>query len=102
MHTPASLTVVQVALDGVARLRPLLEGLRRHDRSLEDQIRRASSSVVLNLAEAARCEGGNRRMRLETADGSLSEARVALKLATAWGYIEVSETEAVDAQLDRV
>ena len=102
MHAPASLDILPVALHAVTLLKPLLEEMRKHDKNLEDQIRRAASSVVLNLGEAARSVAGNRRARLETADGSLAETRVALQLATAWGYVTAAEAKRVDDELDRV
>jgi hypothetical protein len=40
--------------------------------------------------------------RFSTAAGSNGEARAALRVAVAWGYIEVGDVEAGDALLDRV
>ena len=62
------------------RLRPLAERIPRHDKSLSHQVRRAASSVVLNLAEAAYSHAGHRRSRLESARGSASEMRAARRM----------------------
>jgi four helix bundle protein len=74
----------------------------RATRSLADQLKRTASSVVLNLAEAAYNNGGHRRSRLESARGSANEARAALGLACAWGYIGEPRAAGVDALYDRV
>jgi four helix bundle protein len=97
-----NLIAQQVATDAVRLLRPLLERIHRQDRNLADQLRRAASSVVLNLAEAAYNNAGNRRARLESARGSANEARAALTLASAWGYVSEEQAQAVDALYDRV
>ena len=89
-------------LESIAHLRPLAERIRRLDRSLADQLRRAASSAALNLSEADGSDPGNRRARLHTALGSLSETRTALRVAAAWGYLDGEQVEAADARLDRV
>jgi four helix bundle protein len=97
-----NLMAQQVATDAVRLLRPLLERIHRQDRNLADQLRRAATSVVLNLAEASYNAAGNRRMRLESARGSANEARAALTVASAWGYVSEAQAEQVDALYDRV
>jgi four helix bundle protein len=97
-----SLIAQQVALEAVRKLRPVVERIHRHDRGLADQLKRAASSVVLNLAEAAYNNAGHRRCRLESARGSANEARAALSVACAWAYISEAEASAVDALYDRV
>jgi four helix bundle protein len=97
-----NLLAQRVATDGVRLLRPLLERIHRHDRNLADQLRRAASSVVLNLAEAAYNNAGHRRSRFESARGSANEVRAALSLASAWGYVADGEVAEVDALYDRV
>jgi four helix bundle protein len=92
----------QIAIEAVKLLRPIVERIHRHDRSLADQIRRAASSVVLNLAEAAYNNAGHRRSRLESARGSANEVRAALSLACAWGYIDAAQAADIDALYDRV
>ena len=97
-----SLLAQHVAIDAVRLLRPLVERIQRHDRNLADQLKRAASSVVLNLAEAAYNNGGHRRSRLESARGSANEARAALTLAAAWGYTGDEQVLEIDALYDRV
>jgi four helix bundle protein len=86
----------RVVIDAVRLLRPLVERIHRRDKPLADQLRRAASSAVLNLAEAAYNNAGNRRSRLESARGSANEARAALEVASAWGYISEAEAAEVD------
>jgi len=97
-----NLLAQNVATDAVRLLRPLVERIQRHDKSLVDQLKRAASSVVLNLAEAAYNNAGHRRSRLESARGSANEVRAALALACAWGYIGEREAAEVDALYGRV
>jgi len=76
---------LQIALQLAAALRGSLEAIRRHDRSLADQARRATSSVALNLSEGNRRTGRDRLHCFRIAAGSLDEARTSLDLALAWG-----------------
>jgi len=96
-----ALHVATVSLELIHLLRPLLQGIRRRDRSLADQLSRAASSIALNVAEADRSQGGNVLARFHSAAGSASETRMALRVAVAWGY--VTEEAAADAEghLDR-
>ena len=92
--------VYEVALELVSALRPSVDALARRDRDLADQVRRAGSSVVLNIAEGARRWGKDRRHFYRIAAGSAAEMRVALQVARAWEFLE-SNSE-VEALLDRV
>jgi len=87
MHNPKSSSILEHSLEIVALARPLIEAIYRKDRDLASQVRRALSSVALNLAEGFGCTGGSARARFETAHGSLHEARAGLRVAVAWGYI---------------
>ncbi len=66
--------------------RPLVEAVQRKDRDLSSQLRRAISSIALNLSEGFGAGAGNARLRFESALGSLNEAKTAVRVAVAWGY----------------
>ena len=83
-------------------VRPTVGSIRRHDRDLGEQLRRALSSVPLNIAEGNRSEGGHRLTRFSTAAGSCAEARAALQVAIAWGYVSLDAIKPGDELLDRV
>jgi len=86
----------------VTLLRPVVVVIEGHDKDLARQIKRAASSVALNLAEADGSDRGNRRARLHTALGSARETRAGIQLALAWGYVEADAITTIDAHLDRV
>ncbi len=95
MHTPQSTSIVEHALQIATLARPLVEVIQRRDRDLASwffnhssasQVRRAISSIALNAAEARGNAGGNTRVRLESALGSLYESQAGIRLAIAWGY----------------
>ena len=94
--------LVGFAIQVATGVRPVVEQVGRRDKALADQMRRAVSSVVLNLAEALGSDAGNRRARLATSRGSLSEARAAVQLAAAWGYIDDALAKSIDTQLDQL
>lgn len=90
------------ALAIVEQVRPMMPQIRRHDRSLADQIRRAASSMVLNIAEGTYSDAGTARARFHSAAGSANETRSALKVAVAWGYIDRHCADALDERIDEV
>ena len=78
----------EVSVQLVTSLRELVPVIERSDRDLADQMRRAASSVVLNLAEGQRSAKGNKHKHYAIAHGSANEVKAALELAQAWGWIE--------------
>ena len=94
--------VLEVATQAIQTLRPVVLTVRRHDRDLGEQLRRALSSIVLNIAEGNSSEGGHRLSRFSTAAGSNGEARAALRAAVAWGYVDARDIHPGEALLDRV
>ena len=93
-----SSSVVEHSLQVVALSRSLVEAVQRKDRDLASQMRRAISSICLNLSEAFGCAGGNARVRFETALGSLNEAKTAIRVAVAWGcFSEGSAAETLES-----
>jgi four helix bundle protein len=97
-----SLHVGQVSFEMIAAIRPLVHRVRRHDRSLADQLVRAASSVALNIAEAEQSDPGNGKARLFTAAGSANETLAALRLAVAWGYVTAGDTDSAAVLAGRV
>ncbi len=87
MHNPKSCSILEHSLEVVELARPLIEAVYRRDRDLASQLRRAISSVALNLAEGFGCTGGSARARFETARGSLNEAQTGIRIAVAWRYV---------------
>ena len=96
------LQVHTVAIEMIREIKPLIDRIARHDRSLAKQIRESASSVALNIGEAARSRAGHELERFGTAAGSASETRSALLVAAAWGYITEEDRCPVDDKLDRV
>ena len=80
------LVAYDVALDLVRALRPVVAQLRKHSREAADQVERAASSIVLNVAEGDRRHGRDPRRFFDMAHGSAGEVRGALDLADAWGW----------------
>ena len=75
-------------LDAIGAMRPLLTSIQRRDIDLARQLRRAASSVVLNLAEGSGSFGGVRTQRYRTALGSARETMSCLRVAEAFGYVD--------------
>ena len=93
------LVAYQVALDLVRALRPVVAQLRSYSAEAADQVERAASSIVLNLAEGGRRHGRDPRRFWDIAHGSAGEIRGALDLADAWGWqVESAQARAL---LDR-
>ena len=91
--------VLEHTLQVIGLTRPLVEAVARRDRDLASQLRRALSSIALNLSEGLATEAGNARLRFATARGSLREAHTALRFAVAWGYVPV---EAAGSALEQL
>ena len=79
---------LDLSLDMISSLRPLLSSLRRHDSNLADQVQRAATSVALNLGEGQRRHGKDQGRFFRIASGSAEEVRVALRVAEAFGFVE--------------
>jgi four helix bundle protein len=77
----------EVSVELVNHLRPLVQVVAAHDSNLADQIKRAATSVVLNLSEGARRQRGNQQRAYEIAHGEARELLGALDCAAAWGYV---------------
>ena len=75
--------------------------LAQHDADLARQLRRAATSVPLNIAEGSGVAGRNARVRYGSALGSAREVRACIDVAVALGYTSEPHHDAHD-RLDKV
>ena len=75
------LRIYAVALDWIEKLEPLIARIARGDRGLAEQLRRASASVVLNLAEGMGARGGHRTNAYGVSLREMRESYAALQVA---------------------
>ena len=92
----------RVSLELAAALRPVVERVERRDRSLANQVQRAATSVVLNLAEGNHKIGKGKRKFFCDAAGSAAEVEACLDLVKIWGFLKPAELESARELLDRV
>jgi four helix bundle protein len=89
-----------LTLEIIKQLKPIVRRIESHDRNLADQLKRAATSIALNVSESSYAKGGNRKVHFHHAAGSANESRAALRVASAWGYVEESAVGAVQDKLD--
>jgi four helix bundle protein len=82
------LEIQSFIIDTLVVVKPLVGRIERGDRDLARQIRRAASSIALNVAEGEFSRGRNQAARFHTALGSANETLVGLEVAVALGYLE--------------
>ena len=81
------------------RLTIEIAAIERHDADLARQLRRASASVTLNIAEGSYARGRNRKALYSVALGSAKEVRACLDVAKAFRYLAVVD-ESIAAKLN--
>jgi four helix bundle protein len=81
-----TLRLYSLSLDAVRLVGPAAVSIARHDADLARQLRRALTSIHLNIAEAMDVDDRNRHARFRTALGSTNECIAALDAADALGY----------------
>ena len=90
------LRIYDVVIEAMGEMRPVISQIERRDADLARQMRRAFSSVALNLAEGAGVRGGLRKARYETALGSMQEVMACVDVARAMGYVGAIEPGAAE------
>jgi len=94
------LRIYHDSLDLIRGLEPLVRTLERKDKDLARQLRRAATSIPLNIAEGFRRNGKDRAHHYRIAAGSAAETGAALEVAHAWGHLPTLERQ-LD-QLDKI
>ena len=82
------LVAYEVSKSLIPKLAPLVARIERNDRDLADQLKRAASSVLLNLGEGARSMKGNKHKHYAIAHGSAGEVKAVIDTAIGWGWID--------------
>ena len=95
------LKIYSVVLEVVRGVRPVIEQIERKDPDLGRQMRRAASSVALNLSEGMYSRGRNRGARYNTAMGSMRETLSCIEVGMALGYVDAVD-EALLGRIDHV
>jgi four helix bundle protein len=90
------LRIHETALALVREVAPVAAAIARQDVDLARQLRRALSSVTLNIAEGSDQRGARRASHYSVALGSAREAWSAVRTAVAWGYVDEPSLELAD------
>jgi len=84
------------ALEVVRELVPIVDEIDRHDPDLTRQLKKARSSIPLNIAEGSHARGARRNLHYGYAKGSANECIAVLESAHAAGYIRVLPDTVID------
>jgi four helix bundle protein len=82
------LRIYEDMLGALKMMRGIVAAIEKRDTDLGRQLRRASSSVALNMAEGSGSFGRVRTQRYRTALGSARETVACLQVAEACGYVD--------------
>ncbi len=89
------LKIVDVILEVIELVRPLVEVIGRYDREHAKQIRDALNSALLNATEGGPQEGARRINHYRIALGSSRESMMGLEGAVRWRFIGPLSAELV-------
>jgi four helix bundle protein len=96
------LRIYSVALEIVALVARLAREVKRHDPDLARQMKRASTSAALNLAEGGYSRGGNQLARFQDAMASAGETVACVEASIAAEYIRADGHVELLDKLDHV
>jgi four helix bundle protein len=81
------------SLEMVGAVRRPYALVRKHDRDLADQIKRAANSAPANIAEGAGRVGKDRPHLYRIAAGSVLELETHLRVALIWDYVQLADVQ---------
>jgi four helix bundle protein len=94
--------VYEVSVQLIDALRQPVAVIASHDPDLARQLRRAATSVPLNLREGNRRAGRDRLHLFRVAEGSAAEVLACLEVAAAWRYLDAVAAGPAADLADRV
>ena len=94
--------VYRRSLEVVAELGGVIRAIEGKDSALANQLRRASASVALNIAEGEHAMGRRKQASFSVALGSARECRACVHVGEALGYLRVGESAPALDGLDHV
>ena len=95
------LRIYPVVLDWLASLSPVIRSIASCDANLADQLRRSSTSVVLNLAEGMGATGRSKTQAYRVALREMRESVAAIEIGVRLEYVRAGSPNDVDRQ-DRI
>ncbi|UJR82871.1 four helix bundle protein [Sandaracinus amylolyticus] len=95
------LAIYPIARQALRRVGVVAIAIEKHDSDLARQMRRAATSIVLNIREGSQSQGRNRNARYWNAAGSASEVLGCLDCAEDLGYVRDADAR-LRAELDHV
>jgi four helix bundle protein len=96
------LRIYDTALEMVSEVTRVARLVERVDADLARQMRRACTSVPLNIAEGGHSKGGNQKVRYYSAMASARETIAAIEVSVAAKYISAEGTPEVLRKLDQI
>ena len=81
------LRIYGTILETVGMLRSEMAAIGKRDPDLENQMRRAATSIALNVSEGSFSRGRNAQVRFHTALGSARETLACVEVGVALGYL---------------
>ena len=93
---------LEVALQFVEAVAPVVKIVAQHDKDLARQLRRSATSAANNTAEGNKRIGGDRLHAFRVASGEAAEAVASLRMAVTWDYVSATSVAPARALEDRL
>jgi four helix bundle protein len=101
-HDLMNFQALQIALELITALRPVIDKVARHSKKEAEQMQDAANSIARNLAEGRRRRGRDRRYHWDVAAGSADEVMTSMRISLANGWLEQDDVTDAMALDDRI